>query len=73
MKNEISNILNLINSGNTVKALEEAKILNSKNKNNLDGIKLLAYTYIQLGNFEKVVSTSKKDYCKRSRIRFKNF
>ena len=57
MKNEISNILNLINSGNTVKALEEAKILNSKNKNNLDGIKLLAYTYIQLGNFEKVVST----------------
>ena len=62
MKNEISNILKLIESGNTVKALEEAKILNSQNKNNLDGIKLLAYTYIQLGNFQKVISTLESGY-----------
>ena len=62
MKNEISNILKLIETGNTIKALEEAKILNFQNKNNLDGIKLLAYTYIQLGNFEKVISTLESGY-----------
>ncbi len=62
MKNEISNILKLIESGDTIKALDEAKILNSKNKNNLDGIKLLAYTYIQIGNFEKVISVLENGY-----------
>ena len=46
MKNEISNILKLIETGNTIKALEEAKNFNSQNKNNLDGIKLLAYTSV---------------------------
>ena len=48
MKNEISNILNLIETGNTIKALEEAKTFHSQHKNNLDGIKLLAYTYIHM-------------------------
>ena len=62
MKNEISNILKLIETGNTIKALEEAKNFNSQNKNNLDGIKLLAYTYIQLGNFEKVIITLESGY-----------
>ena len=62
MKNEISNILKLIEVGNTIKALQEAKILNSQNKNNLDGIKLLAYTYIQLGDFEKVINTLENGY-----------
>ena len=65
MKNEISNILNLIETGNTIKALEEAKILHTQNKNNLDGIKLLAYTYIQLGNFEKVISVLEDGYKSR--------
>ena len=32
MKNEISNILKLIDTGNTIKALEEAKILTLKIK-----------------------------------------
>ena len=65
MKNEISNILNLIETGNTIKALEEAKIFQSQYKNNLDGIKLLAYTYIQLGNFEKVISILEDGYKNR--------
>ena len=54
MKNEISNILKLIDTGNTIKALEEAKNFNSQNKNNLDGIKLVAYTYIQLEILKKL-------------------
>ena len=65
MKNEISNILNLIETGNTIKALEEAKTFHSQHKNNLDGIKLLAYTYIQLGNFEKVISILEDGYKNR--------
>ena len=65
MKNEISNILNLIETGNTIKALEEAKSFHSQQKNNLDGIKLLAYTYIQLGNFEKVISILEDGYKSR--------
>ena len=65
MKNEISNILNLIETGNTIKALEEAKSFHSQQKNNLDGIKLLAYTYIQLGNFEKVISILEDGYKNR--------
>ena len=65
MKNEISNILNLIETGNTIKALEEAKSFHSQHKNNLDGIKLLAYTYIQLGNFEKVISILEDGYKSR--------
>ena len=65
MKNEISNILNLIETGNTIKALEEAKTFHSQHKNNLDGIKLLAYTYIQLGNFEKVISVLEDGYKNR--------
>ena len=65
MKNEISNILNLVETGNTIKALEEAKTFHSQHKNNLDGIKLLAYTYIQLGNFEKVISILEDGYKSR--------
>ena len=65
MKNEISNILNLIETGNTIKALEEAKTFHSQHKNNLDGIKLLAYTYITLGNVEKVISVLEDGYKNR--------
>ena len=42
MKNEISNVLNLIESGDTYKALQNAKSFYGKNKNNIDVIKLLA-------------------------------
>ena len=62
MKSEISNILNLIEVGNTTKALEDAKLFHKNNFNNLDAIKLLAYTYIQVGNFEKVLDVLRKGY-----------
>ena len=64
MKNEISNVLNLIESGDTHKALQDAKLFYKKNVNNLDAIKLLAYTYIQIGNFEKVIEVLKRGYDK---------
>ena len=60
MKNEISNVLNLIDNGETYKALQDAKLLYKKNSNNLDTVKLLAYTYIQIGNFERVIEVLKK-------------
>ncbi len=66
MKNEISNILSLINSGNFLKALQEAKSFYNKNENNIDAVKVLAYTYIQIGNFERVIEVLKKGYSKRS-------
>ena len=62
MKNEISNILNQIKVGNTTKALEDAKLYYKKNTNELDAIKLLAYSYIQVGNFEKVISVLENGY-----------
>ena len=43
MKNEISKILNLIESGNTNSALQEAKKFYNANDKNLDATKLLAY------------------------------
>ena len=65
MKNEISNILNLIENGDTFKALERAKLFYKKDQNNLDAIKLLAYSYIQLGNFEQVIEVLEQGYNKR--------
>ena len=65
MKNEISNILNLIENGDTFKALERAKLFYKKDQNNLDAIKLLAYSYIQLGNFEQVIKVLEQGYNKR--------
>ena len=71
MKNEISNILNLIKNGNNSEAVKEAKKLHIKNPTNLDAIKILTYTFIQIGNFEKVIEIlnygyeempNKKDY-----------
>ncbi len=62
MKNEISNVLNLIESGETNKALQVAKLFYKKNVNNLDAVKLLAYAYIQIGNFEKVIEVLKRGY-----------
>lgn len=71
MKNEISNILNLIKNGNNSEAVKEAKKLYIKNPTNLDAVKILAYTFIQIGNFEKVIEVlnygyeeipNKKDY-----------
>ena len=62
MINEISNILKIIRSGNIDKAFQQAKTLYLKNENNLDVVKLLAYTYIQIGNFERVVEVLQKAY-----------
>ena len=62
MINEISNILKIIRSGNIDKAFHLAKTLYLKNENNLDVVKLLAYTYIQIGNFERVVEVLQKAY-----------
>ncbi len=64
MKNEISKVLNLIESGDTHRALQDAKLFYKNNVNNLDAIKLLAYTYIQIGNFEKVIEVLKRGYDK---------
>ena len=62
MKNEISQILKLIEVGNLDKALQEVKILYSKNHENLDIAKLLAYTYTQLGLFDKVIEVLEKGF-----------
>ena len=43
MKNEISNILKLIENGETFKALDGAKLFYKKDQKNIDAIKLLAY------------------------------
>ena len=69
MKNEISNVLNLIESGDTYKALQNAKSFYEKNKNNIDAIKLLAYSNIQIGNFEKVIEVLEDGYGKREELR----
>ena len=66
MKNEISNILSLINSGDFLKALQEAKSYYNRNENNIDAVKVLAYTYIQIGNFERVIEVLKRGYSKRN-------
>ena len=65
MKNEVSNILSLIEGGNHDKALHEAKLFYNKNENNLDAVKVLAYSYIQVGNFDKVIYLLEKSYNKR--------
>ncbi len=62
MKNEISQILKLIEVGNLDKALQDVKILYSKNHENLDIAKLLAYTYTQLGLFDKVIEVLEKGF-----------
>ena len=62
MKNEISKILKLLEVGNTDKALQEVKVLHKLDKENLDIIKLLAYTYIQFGLFDKVILTLEEGY-----------
>ena len=69
MKNEISNVLNLIESGDTYKALQNAKSFYGKNKNNIDAIKLLAYSNIQIGNFEKVIEVLKIGYDNNKKLR----
>ena len=66
MKNEVSNILSLINNGDSLKALHEAKSFYNSNENNLDAVKLLAYSYIQNGNFERVIEVLKRGYRKRN-------
>ena len=65
MKNEISKILNLIESGNTNSALHEAKKFYNANNKNLDAVKLLAYSYIQLGNFDKVIDVLESSFKKK--------
>ena len=62
MKNEISKILKLLEVGNTDKALQEVKVLHKLDRENLDIIKLLAYTYIQFGLFDKVILTLEEGY-----------
>lgn len=55
MKNKISQILSLFNKGNVDLGLRDAKELYNANPNNIDIIKLMIYSYIQIGNFEKVI------------------
>ena len=62
MKNEISKILNLIQIGNSTAAVKEAKALYINDPNNLSAIKILAYAFIQVGNFEKVVEVLELGY-----------
>ena len=62
MKTEISRILGLIADGNIGKGLQEAKLLYKANEKNLSVAKLLVYTYVQLGNFEKVISLLEKHF-----------
>ena len=68
MKNEISNILNLIKNGNNSEAVKEAKKLHIKNPTNLDAIKILTYTFIQIGNFEKVIEILNMDMKKSNKV-----
>ena len=63
MKNEISNVSKSIER-DTSKILQGAKLFYKKNVNNLDAVKLLAYSYIQIGNFEKVIEVLKRGYDK---------
>lgn len=62
MKTEISRILGLIADGNIGKGLQEAKLLYKANEKNLSVAKLLVYTYVQLGNFEKVIVLLEKHF-----------
>ena len=55
MKNEIDKIINLIQVGNNIEAIRLAKSLFLKFPKNINAIKILAYSYIQIGNFEKVI------------------
>ena len=69
MKTEISKILSLIAEGNISKGLQEAKLLYETHEENLNVVKLLIYTYIQLGNFEKVIFLLEKHYSHDERLR----
>ena len=67
MKTEISKILSLIAEGNISKGLQEAKLLYETHEENV--VKLLIYTYIQLGNFEKVIFLLEKHYSHDEHLR----
>lgn len=69
MKNEISNILKLIENGETFKALDGAKLFYKKDQKNIDAIKLLAYSYIQLGNFDQVIKVLEEGYNKKKDLK----
>ena len=62
MKNEIDKIINLIQVGNNIEAIRLAKSLFLKFPKNINAIKILAYSYIQIGNFEKVVEILTEGY-----------
>ncbi len=69
MKNEISNILKLIENGETLKALDGAKLFYKKDQKNIDAVKLLAYSYIQIGNFEQVIKVLEEGYNKKKELK----
>ncbi len=69
MKNEISKILNLIQIGNSTVAVKEAKALYIKDPKNINAIKILAYAFIQVGNFEKVVEVLELGYNAETNIK----
>ena len=69
MKNEISNILKLIENGETFKALDGAKLFYKKDQKNIDAIKLLAYSHIQLGNFDQVIKVLEEGYNKKKDLK----
>ena len=62
MKNEIDKIINLSQVGNTIEAIRMAKSLFLKFPKNINAIKILAYSYIQIGNFEKVIEILNEGY-----------
>lgn len=62
MKNEIDKIINLIQVGNNIEAIRLAKSLFLKFPKNINAIKILAYSYIQIGNFEKVIEILTEGY-----------
>ena len=62
MKNEIDKIINLIQVGNNIEAIRLAKSLFLKFPKNINAIKILAYSHIQIGNFEKVIEILTEGY-----------
>ena len=62
MKNEIAKIFDLIQKGNNIEAVRLAKSLFNKFPNNINSLKVLAYSFIQIGNFEKVVEILSQGY-----------
>ena len=73
MKNEIDKIINLIQVGNNIEAIRLAKSLFLKFPKNINAIKILAYSYIQIGNFEKVIEILTEGYETQNETKRENY